>query len=86
MDVPNDGLHLNGGFLVLLLREQASDLALGHPLIIVYKEKGGREGGGISTTDGPFLSLSSTPSLPLYVLDGRRLLVGGNLDALYGHL
>lgn len=62
MDVPNDGLHLNGGFLVLLLREQAGDLALGHPIIIVCKEKGGREGGGISTTDGPFLFQPSQPS------------------------
>ena len=29
MYVPNDGLYLDRGFLVLLLREQTGDLALG---------------------------------------------------------
>lgn len=44
LDVPNDGLHLNSGLLVLLLRKQAGDLALSHPIVAKSCAKRG-EGG-----------------------------------------
>ena len=47
------------------------------------RREGGREGASALQMG---LSFSSQVSLPHYVLDGRRLLVGGNLDTLHGHL
>lgn len=43
VDVPNDGLHLDGGLLVLLLCEQASDFTLGHPVYRVVVCKKGED-------------------------------------------